>query len=140
MPAEGVKAADLEDAEEFEQGFASATRTDELRAAGQLNLESPWMQAVDDEGMFYWRIGTREIVSEPPEEGTQGDAGRLRREDVLIEWDGDKHGEGTAVMIKIDKRRGACVSVDDDWIAIRFDRTEEWIHSSDVCIRPTAYA
>ena len=103
MPARGVsQSADAKDAEQFERGFASATRTDELRATGQLNLASPWTKAVDDEGVFYWRAGPREIVSEPPEEGVKGDSGRLRREDVLIEWDDEKHGKGTAVMLKSD--------------------------------------
>ena len=48
--------ADAKDAEQFERGFASATRTDELRATGQLNLASPWTKAVHGERAYYRRL------------------------------------------------------------------------------------
>ena len=74
----------------FETGLAEAERMDALRDAGQLNLESPWMQAVDDEGVFYWRDvdriidrdGPRSIVDSLPEDGAKGDSGWLRRENL----------------------------------------------------------
>ena len=57
MPARGVsQSADAKDAEQFERGFASATRTDELRATGQLNLASPWTKAVHGERAYYRRL------------------------------------------------------------------------------------
>ena len=44
MPTEGVRRVQVEAAEKFEMGFARAKRTDALRAAGQLNPQSPWGQ------------------------------------------------------------------------------------------------
>ena len=124
LPAEGVNGVRASGAEDFERGFAEAERMDALRttlAPAHLNLESPWMRAVDDEGLFYWRAGPREIVSEPPEEGVKGDSGRLRRED-LIEWDAEKHGEGTEVILKRDGRRGvSTMSALFGGIQVRFD-------------------
>ena len=44
------------------------------------------------------------------------------REEVLIEWDDDQHGEGTAVMLKSDRRRGVTADrYDDGEICVRFE-------------------
>eukprot|EP01045_Picozoa_sp_COSAG04_P005151 COSAG04_NODE_234_length_19155_cov_812.438707_7_plen_484_part_00 len=135
MP-EGLKALQMQDAEEdFELGFARATRLDELRSADKLNLDSPWMQAVDEEGVFYWRAG--EIVGSLPEEGVKGDFGQRHREDLPVEWDDEKHSKGTAVMLKSDKRRGVSTKDRDDngEIRVRFDddgSEKGWIKTDDV--------
>ena len=63
--------------------------------------------------------------------------GRLRREDVLIEWDDEKHGEGTVVMLKSDNGRGVSTTDrdGDGEIFVRFDDgSEEWIQSDDVWV------
>ena len=44
----------------------------------------------------------------------------LTRKELLIEWVGDKHGKGTAVMLKSDERRGVCSWRHGGAIDVRF--------------------
>jgi hypothetical protein len=70
-PAEGVKAVQAEDDEEFEKGFAKAeARQAALDAAGvALNTESPWVMATNGGRRYYWRTDPSQSSLQAPAEG-----------------------------------------------------------------------